>query len=83
MEDAAVRCSARLPVTAADQAAQAGGQWLGVIDAILEDDRLRPAKQRHAANRATPKNPDGGSARRSSAQQPASHVRHKQACCRQ
>jgi transposase len=25
------------------------GPWLGVIDAILEDDKLRPAKQRHTA----------------------------------
>ena len=27
------------------------GPWLGVIDAILEDDRQRPAKQRHTAKR--------------------------------
>ena len=27
------------------------GPWVGVIDAILEDDRLRPAKQRHTAKR--------------------------------
>src|SRR5665811_1110075 len=27
------------------------GPWLGVIDAILEDDKLRPAKQRHTARR--------------------------------
>jgi transposase len=27
------------------------GPWLGVIDAILEDDKLRPAKQRHTAKR--------------------------------
>ena len=25
------------------------GPWLGVIDAILEDDKQRPAKQRHTA----------------------------------
>src|SRR6266481_6427750 len=27
------------------------GPWLGVIDAILEDDRIRPNKQRHTAKR--------------------------------
>jgi len=27
------------------------GPWLGVIDAILEEDKRRPAKQRHAAKR--------------------------------
>ncbi len=27
------------------------GPWVGVIDAILEDDRQRPAKQRHTAKR--------------------------------
>lgn len=27
------------------------GPWLGVIDAILEDDKIRPAKQRHTAKR--------------------------------
>jgi transposase len=27
------------------------GPWLGVIDAILADDQLRPAKQRHTAKR--------------------------------
>src|SRR5260370_27689932 len=27
------------------------GRWLGVIDAILADDKLRPAKQRHTAKR--------------------------------
>src|ERR1700688_4466012 len=27
------------------------GPWLGVIDAILADDKLRPAKQRHTAKR--------------------------------
>jgi transposase len=27
------------------------GPWLGVVDAILEDDRQRPAKQRHTAKR--------------------------------
>jgi transposase len=27
------------------------GPWLGVIDAILDDDKLRPAKQRHTAKR--------------------------------
>lgn len=27
------------------------GLWLGMIDAILEDDRQRPAKQRHTAKR--------------------------------
>jgi transposase len=27
------------------------GPWLGVIDAILEDDKARPAKQRHTAKR--------------------------------
>jgi len=27
------------------------GPWVGVIDAILEDDKLRPAKQRHTAKR--------------------------------
>ena len=27
------------------------GPWLGVIDAILDDDRQRPAKQRHTAKR--------------------------------
>jgi hypothetical protein len=27
------------------------GPWLGVIDAILEDDKQRPAKQRHTAKR--------------------------------
>ena len=27
------------------------GPWLGVIDAILEDDKRRPAKQRHTAKR--------------------------------
>jgi transposase len=27
------------------------GPWLGVVDAILEDDKLRPAKQRHTAKR--------------------------------
>ena len=27
------------------------GPWIGVIDAILEDDRQRPAKQRHTAKR--------------------------------
>ncbi len=25
--------------------------WMGVIDAILEDDKTRPAKQRHTAKR--------------------------------
>ncbi len=27
------------------------GPWIGVIDAILEDDRQRPVKQRHTAKR--------------------------------
>ena len=27
------------------------GPWVGVIDAILEDDKQRPAKQRHTAKR--------------------------------
>ena len=27
------------------------GPWLGIIDAILKDDKLRPAKQRHTAKR--------------------------------
>ena len=27
------------------------GPWLGVIDAILDDDRQRPPKQRHTAKR--------------------------------
>jgi transposase len=27
------------------------GPWLGVIDAILEDDKNRPSKQRHTAKR--------------------------------
>jgi hypothetical protein len=27
------------------------GPWLGVIDAILEDDKQRPAKQRHTGKR--------------------------------
>ena len=27
------------------------GPWLGVIDAILEEDKARPAKQRHTATR--------------------------------
>ena len=27
------------------------GPWLGVIDAILEDDKLRPAKQPHTTKR--------------------------------
>ena len=27
------------------------GPWLGVIDAILEDDKNRPTKQRHTAKR--------------------------------
>ena len=27
------------------------GPWLGVIDAILSDDKQRPAKQRHTAKR--------------------------------
>lgn len=27
------------------------GPWLGVIDAILEDDKQRPRKQRHTAKR--------------------------------
>ena len=27
------------------------GPWLGVIDAILEDDKQRPVKQRHTAKR--------------------------------
>jgi len=27
------------------------GPWLGVIDAILEDDKIRPSKQRHTAKR--------------------------------
>jgi transposase len=27
------------------------GPWLGVIDAILEEDKRRPAKQRHTAKR--------------------------------
>ena len=27
------------------------GPWLGVIDAILNDDKLRPAKQRHTSKR--------------------------------
>ncbi len=27
------------------------GPWLGVIDATLNDDKLRPAKQRHTAKR--------------------------------
>ena len=27
------------------------GPWLGTIDAILEDDKKRPAKQRHTAKR--------------------------------
>ncbi len=27
------------------------GPWLGVIDAILEEDKQRPAKQRHTAKR--------------------------------
>jgi transposase len=27
------------------------GPWLGVIDAILEEDKQRPAKQRHTAQR--------------------------------
>jgi transposase len=27
------------------------GPWLGVIDAILDDDKQRPVKQRHTAHR--------------------------------
>jgi transposase len=27
------------------------GPWIGVIDAILEDDKVRPARQRHTAKR--------------------------------
>jgi hypothetical protein len=27
------------------------GPWLGVIDAILEEDKSQPAKQRHTAKR--------------------------------
>ncbi len=27
------------------------GPWVGVIDSILEDDKTRPAKQRHTAKR--------------------------------
>ena len=27
------------------------GPWVGVIDAILEEDKIRPAKQRHTAKR--------------------------------
>jgi len=27
------------------------GPWLGVIGAILEDDKQQPKKQRHTANR--------------------------------
>jgi hypothetical protein len=27
------------------------GPWVGVIDAILEEDKTRPAKQRHTAKR--------------------------------
>jgi transposase len=49
-EDAGVRCTARLPAAAARHAAQAG-PWIGVIDAILDDDRQRPPKQRHTAKR--------------------------------
>ena len=46
----AVGGAAGLPATAADQAAKLG-PWVGVIDAILEDDKQRPAKQRHTAKR--------------------------------
>jgi len=49
-KDVAVRGAARLPAAAADRTAQAG-PWLGVIDAILSDDKQRPAKQRHTAKR--------------------------------
>jgi hypothetical protein len=49
-EDAAVPNAARLPAAAANQATQTG-QWLGVNDAVLEDDKQRPAKQRHTAKR--------------------------------
>ena len=31
------------------------GAWVGVIDAILEDDRQRPARQRHMAKRILPR----------------------------
>ena len=41
-EDARVRGATRLPAAAADQASQVG-PWLGVIDAILNDDKLRPS----------------------------------------
>lgn len=28
------------------------GPWLGIIDAILQEDKTRPTKQRHTANRS-------------------------------
>ncbi len=49
-EDAALLGSARVSAAAAGEAAEVG-PWLGVIDAILEDDRQRSAKQRHTAKR--------------------------------
>ena len=49
-EDAAVRGAARLPATAADQAAQAGAV-AGRDRRHSEDDKQRPAKQRHTAKR--------------------------------
>jgi transposase len=30
------------------------GPWVGVIDAILEEDKTKPAKQRHTAKRSSP-----------------------------
>jgi transposase len=49
-EDAAVCGATGLSATTTDQAFQAR-PWLGVIDAILEDDKRRPANQRHTAKR--------------------------------
>jgi len=49
-EDAALRGASR-PASAAGQEAHAGAV-AGVIDVILEEDKQRPAKQRHSARRA-------------------------------
>ena len=48
-EDAGVRCATgyqrQQPIKCPKL-----GPWLGVIEAILNDDKLRPAKQRHTAS---------------------------------
>ena len=49
-EDAALLGTAGLPAAAGGAAPEAG-PWVGVIDAILEEDKTRPAKQRHTAKR--------------------------------